>query len=537
MLDGTLSRWMVGFAVFLQCGQVLSFAEERNRPILVGIIDDAFYLEHAVFTDCLYKNPREVRLNRRDDDGNGAVDDLIGWDFADGDADVRPPPEDRQRFWHGTHLSGVVRAYLDEAGIETERYRILPVKAVPDRSMDYRMTKAYDGLEYAHEMGADIILCSWSSPTLSWKEQQILDRVTSEGTLVVAAAGNVGAELARYPAAHDNVLAVAGHTDLGMRWASSTYGGFVDLSALSVDVEGASMESVAHYMEKSGTSQAAARVAAAAIVLKTRFPELDGFQLRALLLNSATFAQQNRDVLGRFGAGKLNLGGALQGLSSSRPGIFLKSKGALVLDASSNGTYQVGPFSHAEGVRFRWASPPKTLSGRIRVREGGTEAILFDAEIADVDSEFYVSGSEAILEISDVLIEEPLLLFYELEPIRMTNRFCGDPVLVLEETVLEDGSGAESYSSFSDCKWRIRAPKGKRIHLEFLDFDTERLVDKLYVFEGPETRYPIRAIYTGQETPEPLLLAAPEVLLWFVTDGINSGDGWQVAVTFEEATE
>lgn len=313
MLGRTLSRWVGFFAIFLQCGQVLSFAEERNQPILVGIIDDAFYLEHAAFADCLYENPREVRLNRRDDDGNGAVDDLSGWDFADGDGDVRPPPEDRSRFWHGTHLSGVVRAYLDEAGIETERYRILPVKVVPDRSMDYRMTKAYDGLEYAHDMGADIILCSWSSPTLSWEEQQILDRVTSEGTLLVAAAGNVGAEITRYPAAHENVLAVAGHTDLGIRWASSTYGGFVDLSALSVDVEGASTESVTHYMKKSGTSQAAARVAAAAIALKTRFPELDGFQLRALLLNSATFAQQNRDVLGRFGAGKLNLRGALQG--------------------------------------------------------------------------------------------------------------------------------------------------------------------------------------------------------------------------------
>lgn len=216
--------------------------------------------------------------------------------------------------------------------------------------------------------------------------------------------------------------------------------------------------------------------------------------------------------------------------------MFLKSKGALVLDASSNGTYQVGPFSHAEGVRFRWASTPKTPLGRIRVREG-TEAIIFDAEIADVDSEFYVSGGEAILEISDVLVEEPLLLFYEMEPISMVNRFCGDPVLVVEETVLEDGSGVESYSSFSDCKWRIRAPMGKRIRLDFLEFDTERLVDKLYVFEGPETRYPIRAIYTGQETPEPLLIAGPEVLLWFVTDGINSGDGWQVAVTFEEATE
>jgi serine protease len=117
--------------------------------------------------------------------------------------------------------------------------------------------------------------------------------------------------------------------------------------------------------------------------------------------------------------------------------------------------------------------------------------------------------------------EFKLLVEYASEPINQSTLYCQETIAVNEPTILEDGSGDQSYSPQTDCKWLITAPAGKVIHIEFLEFDTEANVDWLYFFNGTGTHEKIMAVSSGSKLPPELTTWSNQVLLWFVTDSQN----------------
>jgi len=137
-------------------------AKKRNDPVIVAVVDDGMRITHQDLADFVWSNPNEKPNNLIDDDGNGYVDDVHGWDVSDEDNDVSAP-DDRPDFYHGTHIASIVTqiakaAYGDSA---SDYIRIMPVKSLSDSAQYTYIKEGYQGIRYAIDAGADIIICAW----------------------------------------------------------------------------------------------------------------------------------------------------------------------------------------------------------------------------------------------------------------------------------------------------------------------------------------------------------------------------------------
>ena len=181
--------------------------ETGSRDIVVAVIDSGLDVGHPDLALNLWTNPGEIADNGVDDDGNGFVDDLHGWDFADDDN----LPFDSHG--HGTHVAGIIGASGNNAeGIAGVCWgvSIMPLRFIT--AAEYGTTAdAIAAIEYASQNGADVINLSWGGPLYS---QALKDAIDAADAIVVCAAGNEGADLdvsPLYPASYDsaNVLSVA----------------------------------------------------------------------------------------------------------------------------------------------------------------------------------------------------------------------------------------------------------------------------------------------------------------------------------------
>ncbi|HEY4786891.1 MAG TPA: S8 family serine peptidase, partial [Bacteroidales bacterium] len=214
---------------------------KMNRPLKIAIVDDAFRLTHEMFRDFIWKNPKEIPGNHFDDDGNGYIDDLKGWDVSDGDNDVSPPPGRLKEFYHGTYIAGIIATILTKAyGKKAPEYfKIIPVKCVSDFAEKAIIRDGYKGIEYAIKAGADIINCSWAGDYISDYEKDLLRVAKEKNILIVASAGNLYAEREEYPAAYTNVMAVAAVDSMDRKLPFSNYGEYVRLSSPGINICGA----------------------------------------------------------------------------------------------------------------------------------------------------------------------------------------------------------------------------------------------------------------------------------------------------------
>src|SRR4051812_46853380 len=74
---------------------------QPGKVVKIAVLDDGFRLTHAALRNLIWTNPAEIPGNGIDDDGNGYVDDVHGWDVSDDDGNVSPPPDRLQDFYHG----------------------------------------------------------------------------------------------------------------------------------------------------------------------------------------------------------------------------------------------------------------------------------------------------------------------------------------------------------------------------------------------------------------------------------------------------
>ncbi len=205
-------------------------------------------------------------INGIDDDGNGKIDDLIGWDFIlNANGDEANNPSDASG--HGTIVSGLAGARTNNAvGVASLSWNptLVPISCsyVGQPSSIF---KGYDAIIYAAEQGADVINCSWGGNTYSEAAQIAVNYAYSLGAILVAAAGNSNNTVPIYPAAYQNVVAVASLANDGTKWSSSSYGGFVDVGAPNQNAE--STSGTASYTTISGTTSYASPIASALTAL------------------------------------------------------------------------------------------------------------------------------------------------------------------------------------------------------------------------------------------------------------------------------
>ena len=272
---------------------------------ITAVLDTGIDYSHPDLAANMWTNPGETAGDGVDNDGNGFVDDVYGYDFANEDAD---PFDDNG---HGTHAAGTIGAVGDNGvgtvGVDWHG-RLMAVKFLGADGKG-SMGNAIRALDYAVRMGARVSNNSWGVSTYSAAFCAALDAARSVGHLFVAAAGNSGADndaTPNYPSSYalDNVLAVAA-TDKDDHLGSFTnYGATsVDLAAPGVGI--LSTYKNGQYATLSGSSMAAPYVAGAAAYLWDMHPEWSYAQVAGAILGTVDVLPQ----LAGKGAtsGRLNL--------------------------------------------------------------------------------------------------------------------------------------------------------------------------------------------------------------------------------------
>jgi subtilisin family serine protease len=186
------------------------------KPVIVAVFDDGAFIDHEDLRNQLWTNVAEAHGKPGvDDDGNGYVDDVHGWDFVDNSPDVSPKGECRSRFSHGTMMASLVAAERNNGvgiaapGSDGARLMILRIVGCnaggdDDAATAKRIARA---LDYATRMGARILSFSahWNAttPELDAVFAEIADRRNARHpAIVVASVPNKGEPEVGYPAAY-----------------------------------------------------------------------------------------------------------------------------------------------------------------------------------------------------------------------------------------------------------------------------------------------------------------------------------------------
>ncbi len=260
-----------------------------SAEVAVAVIDTGVDLNHPDLAGNLWTNPDEIPANGIDDDGNGFVDDVHGWDFVGKD----PLPTDDNS--HGSHTAGTVGAVgnngIGVAGVAWN-VSLVPLK-ICSATGRCLTSDAIAALDYAVREGIPISNNSYGyNGSCTAAFSAALQAAGAAGHLFVASAGNDGRntdQTPKYPAscAQENVLSVAWLADPKKLASRSNFGTTsVDLAAPGSQIQ--STTPGGNYANKSGTSMAGPHVAGTAALLKSIEPSWDWRQLKERLMDSVT---------------------------------------------------------------------------------------------------------------------------------------------------------------------------------------------------------------------------------------------------------
>jgi serine protease len=277
--------------------------------IVIAVVDDAMQRGHPDLAPNLWVNPGEIPGNGVDDDGNGFVDDINGWDVAGGSGIVDPPSPE---FDHGTHVAGISSAATNNnVGIASIGFscKIMCIKATTSASS---ISAGYTGILYAANNGAHVVNMSWGGTGSSLTNENVINYAIGKGCILVASAGNDNSSAFKYPAAYPGVISVASTTVNDEKSSFSNYGPWVKISAPGSSILSTTVGST--YGNKSGTSMASPMVAGLLGLMKFLNPTMPNQDLIQCLYSSA-------DPLnvfpGEMGAGRINAERAMACVAST----------------------------------------------------------------------------------------------------------------------------------------------------------------------------------------------------------------------------
>jgi subtilisin family serine protease len=246
----------------------------------IAVVDTGVDLDHPDLEAKIWTNPDEIPDNDLDDDDNGYVDDVQGWNFVLGNA---IPQDDSS---HGSHVAGIAAAHTNNligvAGVAWQT-PIMPLKAL-NASGDGQASDIAAAILYAADNGARVINLSLGDDQ---EYQTITDAVAyarSLGCLLVAAVGN-GSTAVEYPAATQGVLAVASSDNAGIPSVFSNRGPEVDLVAPGEDIFSANKSNSYTFM--TGTSMSTPHVSGLAALVWSLRPEWTAVQVSQVITCTA----------------------------------------------------------------------------------------------------------------------------------------------------------------------------------------------------------------------------------------------------------
>lgn len=522
----------------------LALTGGSRKVVKVAVVDDGFRLSHHAIKSFIFTNEKEIQGNKIDDDGNGYVDDIHGWDVSDHDNNVNPPVSRLKDFYHGTHIASIITSFnslSDSVSLSKSRCRIeiIPVKCLSDEATSTYLKDCYKGIEYAIKAGADIINCSWGGGTFSQYERDLMDEAQKRGILIIASTGNFYSELSQFPAAYPAVVSVAALCRDNNKLPVSNYGRTVDLADIGENELAASVYGDDKDTVISGTSVAVARVSGKAALLLACYPFLNSEQLLMYLEMYATPLENiNKAYCGKLGAGKPDIIRAIRSINSKEgKKLFLNAKGYINgrYNKKSSVFYEVKPEGKYKGIVIKKASS--------QLYSKGCEIIISDTSnryterftVNDFPDSVFVPASAIKLEYPSAKENKELLFYYSVETVDSSKLYCSsERILNVASGTFSDGSGERDYCGGQDCKWLISTKEGSRIRIAFPEFNTEAHIDKVYIFDGDGTQARIVGIFSGPLVPPEVSSTGNKMLVWFVTDNLNNSSGWKAEyVTIE----
>ncbi|MBA2605659.1 MAG: S8 family serine peptidase [Acidobacteria bacterium] len=296
-----------------------------SRSVVVGVIDEGIDINHPDLRENIWRNPGEIAGNNVDDDGNGFIDDINGWDFYHNDASVYDGAAgDNTTDSHGTHVAGTIGANgnngIGVTGVNWQvsimSLKILPKTCTPLPSCDSpapssvrRTVAAFNYARMMRQRGVNLRVLnnSYGGGGKSQAEIDAIRALNDAGILFVAAAGNDALDsgsplFSKFPANYDvpNVIAVASTNRFDDIANTSTFGA----RTVSMGAPGRSILSTTPnntYSIFSGTSMASPHVTGAAALVLAANPNISVHNLRGVLAYSGDVlpALQGKTTTGR----------------------------------------------------------------------------------------------------------------------------------------------------------------------------------------------------------------------------------------------
>ncbi|MDH7516305.1 MAG: S8 family serine peptidase [Bacteroidota bacterium] len=294
-------------------------AWERTRgssSVIVGVIDTGIDWEHPDLRNPLWVNRAEDRngngrydpwpawetrngvpgdFDGVDDDGNGFVDDVVGYDFTDqrgygnaGGGDYRDPdPDVTDEMGHGTAVAGIIAAEADNgigiAGV-APACRLMVLRAFDARGIGAESDVAR-ALIYAVDNGAGVINMSFGDVVYSRVLRDVIRYAAGMGVVMVASAGNSQSSALHYPSAYEETISVGATAENDVLAGFSNFGSTIDIVAPGVDI--LTTERGGGYAAFHGTSASAPFVTAVAALVRTLHPSFTPDEVRGILVASA----------------------------------------------------------------------------------------------------------------------------------------------------------------------------------------------------------------------------------------------------------
>lgn len=300
--------------------------------VLVAVIDTGVQHDHPDLVGALWINRGEDAdldgragagdYNGIDDDNNGFIDDVAGWDFTDAPnfpdgGDYRQRDNDpADENGHGTAVAGIIAATADNTiGIAGLAYdcRVMNLRAGTSQGL-LEEDDVASAVLYAVAMGAQVINMSFGDVVVSPLLRDVIAFAHSRNVVLVASAGNSASNEPHYPSGFSETIAVGASDRFDRLAVFSNYGTTIDVVAPGVDIWTTSLNS--RYQLFSGTSASAPHVAALAGLMISREPAISNETVRSRLQASA------KDVASFYGAGRIDAYAALQVQQASRAGIL-----------------------------------------------------------------------------------------------------------------------------------------------------------------------------------------------------------------------
>lgn len=320
----------------------------NGAGVTVAVMDAGVAIDHPDLVANIWRNQAEIADDGIDNDQNGYIDDIHGWNFINNSADPRPVVNDtttKAALRHGTAVAGFIAAVADnDVGVAGVAWgaTIMPLKVLNERGSGLVST-LIEGIQYAVTNGADIINLSLVGYQSDAELEQVINWAHDQGVVVVTAAGNTHEgdqpvnldETSAYPVCYGdnrtrNIILGVAATDQNNKLAPfSSYGSScVDIAAPGEGMTGLSLRLVGdgyvpdYTDDWSGTSFATALVSGVAALIKSQYVDWSSDQIISTLRATA----QGQDAQESYiGAGLVNASSAVASAPSMEHGRLVKT--------------------------------------------------------------------------------------------------------------------------------------------------------------------------------------------------------------------